>query len=1529
MSDEEWYDELRARYKHVLSLKSSWERDNYMRQKYTNPESKFFNPDAWSRLIGKSNVVYTYIDGQKVKVLLDTGAQISFMSEEYAKKRGFKIHPIEKLVNFTGANGLAIEYSGYVEVNLQLPQQKFNEDILILVVPHIEYHNFVPVTLGTHTLETIDQHFVSNNLIKELDTEWRLVHQAILYRQSLAKDEILGQVKTTKSIKVPPFSTINISGSVRLPKGGYSLHVVVEDSDSSNLPDGINLAGEQYTNICLGSSRVGVLLENQTEDTITIKPKTIICQLVLGNMVPKLVAPSYDNVEIDPHLYDDDIPETLNDEQPPMDYTEFKRTADQMSSSVQGSGLKSAEKPTMSCTATTEDAHTSSTKDDGSWLLEQIDLSGAQSYGEDFYQKTQELFKKYHTTFSKDDLDLGRATSVKHYIKLTDSVPFKERYRRIPPQLYDEVKQHLQEMLRLGAIRKSCSPWASAIVLVRKKNGKLRFCIDLRKLNQRTLKDSYALPRIEQTLESLADSQIYSTLDLTSGYWQVEMAEECKPYTAFTCGPLGFYECETMPFGATNAPATFQRLMEDCLGDLNMNWCIVYLDDVIVYSKTPEEHLERLEAVFQKLSNAGLKLKPSKCSFFKNEITYLGHLITADGIATDPKKIEAVLKWPQPETVSDVRSFLGFVGYYRRFIKGFSSLSRPLYNLTKGSESKSKRVAKHTYVSWGEKEQEAFLAMKEACTTVPVLGYPDYSLPFILHTDSSTDGLGAVLYQQQGPNKKDDMRVIAYASRSLSPSEANYAPHKLEFLALKWAITDKFKEYLYGENKFEVYTDNNPLTYILTSAKLDACGQRWVAALANFNFTLHYKPGSTNTIADALSRIIWPDILTETETEEYRDMPANLVQTICCGVICDSLIDNTAHGLSVLPLESHIPTQRGWNKDDWIRLQQQDPDIQTILELMQTRKFGKRHAKRTDSKPLKHYLRMKSQLKVIDGILYRRTFSGNDIERLTTYQIVLPKHLFKTVMKGCHDQAGHQGRDRTISLVRERFYWDTLYKDTTDYVANCPRCLRRKAKPNKAPLQPFFASQPMEIIHLDHLTLEPCKGQYESVLVVTDHFTRYAQAYEVKNQTAQTTAKTLWREFLRHYGFPQKILTDQGPGFESDLFAELLSITNTEKLRTTSYHPQTNGQCERFNSTLMNMLGTMSESQKKDWKSHLLTMCHAYNSTQHAVTGYSPHYLMFGRHPRIPLDYQMGIDRDNLSNPLRSKFVSKLNERLKFAYEKAELLAQQEAQRQKRLYDKRSRNLVLSPGDLVLVRIVKWTARHKIQDKWEEEEYVVVSQPDPEIPVYKVKPLDGGKVRTLHRNLLLPLGLQLKSFSNEDSLDDSFGEMRELEHSNPEVGIISDDSVVDPSVEHSLDPADEDVNADEETSSINSETSETSSISDNYQEFREFWELIDTDNPQNKEVPLTKDNSLEDGSEASLVDNEHGPKIPNDLVEEPLSQEIDRGDEDMPLAPKDGGKSTVKPDTSPILKTYPKRTTKNKPPKRYGWSLSPFKAIWI
>ena len=547
-----------------------------------------------------------------------------------------------------------------------------------------------------------------------------------------------------------------------------------------------------------------------------------------------------------------------------------------------------------------ENTENPSVEDDGSWILNLVDLSGLENWPENLQHEAKEMLKRNARVFSKDDMDMGRTNLVRHQIKLTDPVPFKEAYRRIPPQMYDEVKAHIQEMLDLGAIRPSNSPWASAIVLVRKKDGRLRFCIDSRKLNNRTVKDAYSLPRIESILDSLGGAQIFSTLDLKAGYWQVEMAEECKAYTAFTCGSLGFYECDTMPFGATNAPATFQRLMHDCLGELNMNWCIVYLDDIIIFSDTKEEHLKRLEAVFQKLCAAGLKLKPSKCFFFKEEIEYLGHVVSGKGISTNPKKIEAVSKWPTPRTVYDVRSFLGFVGYYRRFIKNFSRITKPIREVITGLENQSKRAAKKTYMEWTDAADTAFEHLKAMCVSTPILAYPNYQLPFTLHTDSSTDGLGAVLYQKQDGK----MRVIAYASRSVSKAEANYPAHKLEFLALKWAVCEKFHEYLYGSKPFEVFTDNNPLTYVLTSAKLGACGQRWVAKLANYNFSIKYRCGVSNTEADALSRIKWPEALSENVDIDNGYMDTHIINAILAGAVTkSSLIESVSCNAEIIPTE--------------------------------------------------------------------------------------------------------------------------------------------------------------------------------------------------------------------------------------------------------------------------------------------------------------------------------------------------------------------------------------------------------------------------------------------------------------------------------------------------------------------------------------------------------------------------------------------------------------------------------------------------
>ena len=1001
-----------------------------------------------------------------------------------------------------------------------------------------------------------------------------------------------------------------------------------------------------------------------------------------------------------------------------------------------------------------DSANENSTEGDGSWILDLIDLSGLENWPEHLQTEAKEMLKRNAKVFSKTDMDMGRTNLVKHHIKLTDPVPFKEAYRRIPSQMYDEVKAHIQEMLNLGAIRPSNSPWASAIVLVRKKDGRLRFCIDLRRLNNRTVKDAYSLPKIESILDSLIGAQIFSTLDLKAGYWQVEMAEECKAYTAFTCGPLRFYECDTMPFGATNAPATFQRLMHDCLGDLNMNWCIVYLDDIIIFSDTKEEHLKRLEAVFQKLSAAGLKLKPSKCFFFREEIEYLGHVVSGKGIFTNPKKVEAVAEWPTPKTVYDVRSFLGFVGYYRRFIKDFSKIAKPIREVITGLENQSKRTAKKTFVEWTEAADFAFEHLKKLCTSTPILAYPDYKLPFVLHTDSSSEGLDVVLYQKQ----EGKLRVIAYASRSVSKSESHYPAHKLEFLALRWAVCEKFHEYLYGSNTFEVYTDNNPLTYVLTSATLDACGQRWVAKLANYNFTIKYKCGLSNVEADALSRISWPEVLVDNEEldVDLDCMDTHVVNTILTGSRSkSSLIESVSCSSKIIPPELSLDSNSSSNIN-WMKEQRADPNVTVINKLIESGQLQKRKLHGKDSPEVKSLLRIRKSLKLVKDILYRKTYTDNSSSKKILWQLIVPKAYRSRALAGCHDDVGHQGRMRTLSLLRERFFWPDMQSEAIQYVLKCTRCLRRKTHSHVAPLQPIHVTQPLELVHMDYLSLEPSKGNIENVLVITDYFTRYALAYPSKTQTAQATARILWDNFFCHYGFPEKFISDQDRNFESDLIKELCKIAGVKKLHTTPYHPQGNGQCERFNSTLCNMLGTLSEVEKSDWKSYLGCMTHAYNCTKHASTTYFPYYLMFGRHPRLPIDVKFGLPKSNSGdNSSKSRYVQKLRRRLNYAFQKADKVANQQANKYKTSYDKSIRGPQLQEKDIVLVKIVAHKGRHKLQDKWEPEEYVVVEQPIAGTPVYRVQPVTGGNIRTLHRNLLLPLGVKLEpDYDSDDSILD-------------------------------------------------------------------------------------------------------------------------------------------------------------------------------
>ena len=334
-------------------------------------------------------------------------------------------------------------------------------------------------------------------------------------------------------------------------------------------------------------------------------------------------------------------------------------------------------------------------------------------------------------------------------------------------------------------------------------------------------------------------------MDLKSGFWQVKMAEEYRQYTAFMVGSMGLYEFLHMPYRLCNAPATFQRLMQNCLGELNLMYTLIYLDDMIVYSKTEEEHLVHLFAMLERFMEHGLKLKPSKCNFFRTEISYLGHKVSVAGMEPGTEGLKGIAKIAPPTMYTQVHKFLGTMGYFRHFIKGYTRITKPLNDLLQGENSKLKSQP----LGLPPDALAAFQEMKIKCLTVPVLAFADFKKPFLLETDATIEGLGMVLSQKQDD---DQYHPVAYASHGLKGGEPRYHSSKLEFLTLKWAVTDQFREYLQYQ-PFLIRTDNNPLTYVMTKPNLDAIGHRWVAAMAGYNFEIKYVRGSDNKVTDTLS----------------------------------------------------------------------------------------------------------------------------------------------------------------------------------------------------------------------------------------------------------------------------------------------------------------------------------------------------------------------------------------------------------------------------------------------------------------------------------------------------------------------------------------------------------------------------------------------------------------------------------------------------------------------------------------------------
>ena len=675
-----------------------------------------------------------------------------------------------------------------------------------------------------------------------------------------------------------------------------------------------------------------------------------------------------------------------------------------------------------------------------------LELFDTSKCPDEYKDQLKEVLWNNRDSFAVTHHELGRCEIIKHDIELSDYTPIKQKYRRIPPHMFDAVKEELNKLHEQGVIRPSMSPWSSPISIAVKSDGSPRLCIDLRKVNELTKKDAKSIPNVQEMFDRLNGKTIFSSLDLYSGFLQIELEEHCKEITAFTCGPLGFWEMNRMPFGACNSSATFQRTMETVLGNLLHTIALVYIDDIIIHSSSPSDHIQSFDKVFKRLNDYGLRLKPSKCTFFSNEIKFLGHMVTSRGLEKDPSKIPAIIDWPRPTTVTQVRQFMGLCGFLRKFIPKFATIASPITDLTRGYSSTQIQF------DWTQSQEDAFDTLKDIIAQDVTLAYADFTRPFRLTTDACRTGLGAILEQQEADGK---WRPIGFASRRTSESERNYPMHKLEFLCLRWAITEKFSDYL-RTHHFTVYSDNNPLTYILTNNKLDATAQRWVSSLEPYSFTIKYKPGSDNTAVDALSRKY--EMEEANNTVKYQSW----ADTICEG------FPNEPPQVAAITIHDTLGDVIPTADFDWISLQKSHPSTSFVKAMIMDDQEPTNIKLGILSNDTKYILRHFNKLLLKDELLYYQDSYESPLRSVvpTSHQIQLTT---------LYHSLGHTGTRKVLPLLQERFYWNDMKKTVTNVVSTCERCQKSKTPKhkNRGPLEHIKSpSIPMHQLSMDFLLID-------------------------------------------------------------------------------------------------------------------------------------------------------------------------------------------------------------------------------------------------------------------------------------------------------------------------------------------------------------------------------------------------------------------------------------------------------------------------
>ena len=791
----------------------------------------------------------------------------------------------------------------------------------------------------------------------------------------------------------------------------------------------------------------------------------------------------------------------------------------------------------------------------------------------------RKLVQDYPQAFSLADEPLTVTPNFYHEIVTDGPVVYRKPYP-IPIKHHEEVKRQVNELVKQGIVRPSRSPYNSPLVPVVKKDGGLRLCLDFRALNKQIEDDRFPLPHIQTILAQLGKSEYFTCLDLRQGYHQIPLTEDSCHKTAFST-PDGSFEYCSLPFGLKDACSAFQRIITQALTGLIGQVGFVYLDDIVVTGRDWAEHVANLKQVLGRLEVAQLSLKLEKCVFFKKEVSYLGHLISPEGIRPLEGKLRAVREFPQPHDLRTLQSFLGLTNYYRRFVADYARIAKPLARLTECKKSERKGSRK---IEWNEEAERAFHLLKQKLMEDIVLAFPDFSKPFMLTTDASDFAIGGVLQQ---PDDQGRLRPLSFFSRSLTGPECNYSALDREALAIVYGL--KINRTLILGFPVRVATDHRPLTWLFSTK--DASGRiaRWQMLVSEFDIIIDYIPGRENVVADAMSRI-------RLQAQEA---------IIAAVSARDDRGENDGANADLNEVE--------WDLSELKREQDVHPMWGEL----------KRHLQGEDTVPLPKLPLPVEQFKVLsDGLLYRLDRSAYDEER---WQVIVPESHIDAALRLAHclPISGHGGFQITRARLERFAYWPQIVSDVKKFIQKCQVCVRFKpSKDAPAPLQRYpDVDHPFQRVHMDLMGPLNCSTSgFKYILTVIDALTRYLIAVPLRSKEAREVAQAFVKNVVCRHGTPVQLVTDQGGEFVNDVLRGVSESLQVRHLTTTPYHPSANGLVERVNGTVGQILRTLVADNPSFWEEMLDFAVMAYNSGYNRSVKESPYYLLYHRDPSLPYE---------------------------------------------------------------------------------------------------------------------------------------------------------------------------------------------------------------------------------------------------------------------------------------------------------------------